>query len=756
MGRHKYVLSVVAALPLCTALAFTAQADPLDQGDAAGKAAVDAQTAQLPEIVVTAEKREEKSQNVPISVAVITPELIQSERIQTVADIASYVPNVYVTAQPGGNSIPQYTIRGVAAGNSEPQVDNPVTVYIDGVPLGREVGSLLDLADISRLEVLRGPQGTLFGRNSTGGAVSVITSDPSGKLDLKEELTAGDFNAFRSRTVLNLPEWNNLSLQLTYLHSERDGDVRNLGAGTVWNFTTRSGGVYGDKTAARTLGGEDTNAVRVALEWKPSDSLKVDYKFDYTHSLQSPPATGAIADSLGLLALGGGSVSGLTRPSAVNDWFSSPNDMTVQGHNVTVAYTATDWLTIKDILGYRDYQNKSINQLDGAGGLHDPYGIFGGPAGSPLLLVAIASQNHFRQVSDELQFNFHFSAVDVTSGLMYFRENLKEINFDSAQTIVVSDAPGFLLPGPTEPASTQVNESSAIYAQAVYHVLSQLDFVVGGRETHDHRTDVEPVFNANTSNSTDHFNFLIDLTYRPINDVMTYAKYSTGYVPGGHVGPNSFEAETLDQAELGAKTEFLDRTLQLNAAVFHSWYKNQQFPTFPLGILDVLNAAKAHISGFELEATAIPVKGLTLTANIGYTDFVYDDISAAVRTAVVGSTTAPFLPTYRPKLTAMLATEYDFPRYDWGGQLTARIDSEYRSEYNTQQSGLYPSPVTWLLNGRLALVDLPMGRLKGQVALWGKNITNAKELTYVDNLGVSLAANYEAARSFGVDLTVKY
>jgi iron complex outermembrane recepter protein len=719
---------------------------------AAAQEAEGGQANAIQEVVVTAEKREENLQKVPVSVTAFTPQEIEVNRIDNPVDLASYAPNLYVVAQPGGNGIPQYTLRGVVAGNSEPQVDNPVSLYIDGVYIGRETGSVFDLADIERIEVLRGPQGTLFGRSTTGGAISVITASPTGQFYVRQDVSVGNYDLIRSKTRVDLPEWNHLSAQFIYLYQDQQGDINNLGGGQGWDFSNRTGGQTGYIGAVRTLGGGQSNALHAALDWKPISAFTLAYKYDWTYSPERPPATGAITDPDGLIALGGGKLSPLSRPDFINNWFTSYNDNSVTTHNVTAKWVANDWLTVKNIAAVHSYHNQSINQIDGAGGLTDPYGLFGGPAGSPLLLVAIASETQVIQKSDELQFNLDFKPVSVTAGLLYFKENIDGSNFGSSQEIVVSDAPNFVLPGAPTPASYQENKSKAAYAQTNFHLTGRLDLVLGARETQDNRSDIEPGLTPSAS-SQKHFTYLADLTYRPTDQITTYGKISTGYVSGGYVNGAEFQPETLRQVEVGAKMEFWDQRLRVNTAAYYSWYQDQQFPLFLLGYLQVLNAQEAHISGGELELTAIPVTGVTLTANFGFTDFNYDVVEPTIVKAVGGP---PFLPTYIPRWTNSFSAQYEFPKLSWGGQLTARADTEYRDAYNTQATGVFPAPVTWLLNGRIALSHIPLGHSEGTLALWGKNLTNAKEYTFIDNLGVSLAANWEAARTYGLDLSVKF
>src|SRR5579859_6372722 len=215
---------------------------------------------------------------------------LKANRIETVGDLNAIAPNLTVRLGAGGNQSPNYTLRGILGASSASGQDKGVSPYIDGVYLQAQSSSIFELADIERIEVLKGPQGTLFGRNATGGAIQIITKDPTGEFGGYQEFTGGNLGTFRSKTHLDLPAWGPLSASITYLHSQHDGDTKNLGAGTQWNYVA-SGAVSGIRTSPDRLGDDDTNAVLAALKYA-SDELHVTYKFDYTHDDYTPNAEG--------------------------------------------------------------------------------------------------------------------------------------------------------------------------------------------------------------------------------------------------------------------------------------------------------------------------------------------------------------------------------------------------------------------------------------------------------------------------------
>lgn len=189
----------------------------------------------LEEIVVTAQKREQSLQDVPIAVTAITQDTIQANRIVSVNDLSSIAPGVTVKPSPGGSSVPVFTIRGQSSFGVVPGSDKQVSIYIDGVYVSSPRGSIFELPDIQRIEVLRGPQGTLFGRNATAGAISITTRDPTGEARIKAEGTVGNRDGYRVRMTADLPQMGSFSAFGSFVRNYRHGEVRNAAAGLIWN-----------------------------------------------------------------------------------------------------------------------------------------------------------------------------------------------------------------------------------------------------------------------------------------------------------------------------------------------------------------------------------------------------------------------------------------------------------------------------------------------------------------------------------------
>ena len=728
------------------------------------------------DIVVTAQKREQRLQDVPISISAFSAAAVEAQRIHTVQDLDALAPNLLVRETPGTAGAPSFTIRGVTGGGLVAGTDVGVSLYVDGVYLGSTYGSIFDLADTDRIEVLKGPQGTLFGRNSTGGAVSILTSNPAGAFHVKQDVTVGNYAQFRSKTRVDLPAVGPFSASITYLHDQRHGDIRNLQPGVQWNYGPATNGRFGIETSPERFGDRNTNAVAAALRFKPSDDFDMIYKFDYTYTSSTP--TGNSPVILGDPASGAGVVAGILasqppgnaalmsqfttqRPDAVNGWFAAPGYMKNYGHNLTSSYHVNSMLSFKDILAYRDVNSVTIPEQDGLGGLVTP-GFFGpAVAGSPFIVFAAPSQFNTNQFSNEFQMYLTARRFKLTSGFLYFTSTADSGPMPGAPSILVfSPLPNYVVPGsPTVPTHVDAR-SIAVFSQAEYNLTDSLTAVGGIRETWDRKTGTD---NSNVATpipidyKTAKLTWLAGVNYKPSKDALLYAKVSTGFIAGGSFGGHKYLPESALSYEAGVKADSFDRRLRTNLSLFYVDYTDQQFLLFSGGVLSMYNAGKARAWGGEFESTLVPVKGLTLTAGLGYTNFKYTYLDPSI------GTLSTFFPVNRPKWTSTLSAQYETPTYSWGGKLVFRADTNYKSAMlminapiSDAERAAMTAPPTWIVNGRLALVDIPVSGAKAEVALWARNLTNNRALASGADLGFLETATFEPARTFGVDLNFKY
>ncbi|WP_311269490.1 TonB-dependent receptor [Sphingobium sp. WCS2017Hpa-17] len=734
------------------------------------------QTDNLGDIIVTARKRAENVQEVPTAVTAMDRRLLEDLQIRSFQDIGKTAPNVVILKQTGEPSAPQFNIRGIAAGSSDFRLDSGIALYIDGVYLGRPSNSAFDMADLESIEVLRGPQGTLFGRNATGGAVSFHTAGPTGTFGVIADSSLGNYDRARGRITVNTPDWGGLSARLTYVHDQNRGWARNSGPIRTFNY----GPPHGTKRAVATFGANDADSVMAAVRYDGIDRLTIDYKFDWTdwngtlaamQLLNAGPVFGAITGFGNQPALGGTNVVSIDRLKSLPLDGIGPASQRTWGHSLTVDFALTDSIDLKYISGLRGFRQRSSTELDG-NVLFDPSGN-----GNEFQALSSAESKRQRQWSHELQIIGDTGPINWVGGIFYFREKASR---NSPVIFAESHAPGAPIPlvNPDAYVANALqdlqNRSFASYAHAEYALTSKLELAGGIRYSWDSRTEDDLIAAPRADGSPrgrvtakqDRFDFDASARYKLADDTNIYAKFATGFVTGGVLNGNIFQPETVKSYELGIKSEFLDRHVRVNAALFQADRSNLQVAGFDpnQGGNILLNAGSERDRGFEVEATVIPLSGLTLTANYGFTDV---SISTDVR-------------TYQPRHTGYLAAGYETAPFANGSVLSLRIDGQYVGKHYRLQCpiGSTQSPVTgcsnlgaadmqldralvipatWQLGARITIADIPLGVLKGSVSLWGKNLNDSDKLEFLfPVIDTWVVGSFQTPRTFGVDLRIEY
>jgi iron complex outermembrane receptor protein len=332
--------------------------------------------------------------------------------------------------------------------------------------------------------------------------------------------------------------------------------------------------------------------------------------------------------------------------------------------------------------------------------------------------------------------------------------------------------------------------SDAVYAQPEIHVTETFDLVAGIRVTHDQKDGREsfPGTVASPSNGRGtpiryrhtEVTWMAGMNYKPNRDTLLYAKYATGYISGGQLATIVFAPETAASWEAGAKADLLDHRLRSNLAIFRVKYGSIQQAT--LGALTgipsaapfsqaIVPSADAIAKGFEWENTYVPIDGLTLAANLGYTDFNF--IEGTVFPGFVLTSGAPgFQVSQRPKWTGNLSGQYKTGEVLAGGRLAFRLDGNFKSKTllssdvtpgtgpTAQEDPAYraaaTAPFQWIVNGRVALEGFKVGQTTAEVALWGRNIFNNRDIIQFTGLGFAGAVLYQPARTYGVDVTLSF
>jgi iron complex outermembrane recepter protein len=694
----------VAVCHFAVLLMLPAQGSPAIEPDASG-ASLEAtspstapvQTGALEEIVVTARRRAESLQATPISVTAFTAADIERRSVEKLQDIAAYTPNLRSSSGPQGGSSGHYFIRGVGQLDFIASTDPGVGTYLDGVYLGRTTGAALDLLDVERVEVLRGPQGTLFGRNSIGGAINVVSATPARQPETTVVLTGGDRNKYEGRLKVSGPLVEGvLGANIAVLARSQEGWQRRLVNG-------------------RRFGDEHTYAARTAVSWDPSKRLAVLTSLDATRSRGT-------ADPHLLIAAdpqhGGRPEYVVTDPRVTWAGQNSHDDLDARGASVSVIYSHAN-LTLKSISAYRTLRSDTGIDFDGS-----PF---------PDLDQLVLTRQSQRSQELQLTGTALEDRLSWLVGLYYFGERVEQ------------DIP-LLLAGTLIAQNNELrNNSYAVFAHFSHQVTDRLNIGGGTRFTYetkshafDHYVDSgttpQPLFPPTTLR--DHWYSdtpRLGIDFRATRDILLYTSVSQGFRSGGFNGRPlgteeflSYRPETLTTYEAGLKSEWLDRRVRLNAAAFMSRYRNIQLTLVSASasgtpIVVTGNAGKAELWGGELELTAAPTERLLFIANVGNLNSRYTKLDEGA--AVPAAARAPVAPQW----TVATAVEYTLPLGS-RNRVRGRVDYSYTSRYNF----LFDNPpLSWQRGYGLWNARLEFGPLSREWQIAGY-VLNATDQQYAN------------------------
>ncbi|TAM20338.1 MAG: TonB-dependent receptor [Rhodanobacter sp.] len=699
----------------------------------------------LEAVMVTAQRRSQNLQEVPIAVTALDEAQLSARGIQNVSDMGAVAPNLTVMNAPGNASSSAISIRGAININPAPYWDQPVGMYVDGVYLGKTQGNVFDLLNLERIEVLRGPQGTLFGRNTMAGAVNLVTRAPSGVFTGDASVGIGNYGSKVSKVTMDLPAMGKLKVSLGGRVERRDG----------WVKTTPG-------SAQSQLANRRNNEAFVGLEYDATDNLTFNYRYDYTNLNQGGLFNQTIhSDVEQAFGIPGIIVnqSRQTRASIDSPDFEKSR---VSGNALTVTWKLGDAGTLKYIGAYRKMDWADALDLDG----------------SPILFAQTANQTRYHQTSHELQYLGSYGPWNWVAGAYYFSDSGFSNN---PQTYFLGQAD-------YDENFGYGTRSRALYAQVDYKLTDKLTLTAGLRRTIERKnasryealvnpdvvivpqgTAAQAGFSATTP--------ALNLAYQLSPNHMVYARYAEGYLAGGFNGEaqtvatatTPFKPETQKTYELGTKNTLLDGKLSLDADVFHNRVSNLQQSVFTAqgsASSTVLNVGTSHQQGFELEAHLRPTEDLTLGLNYGYLHAKYDKFMVT-GVNVANNRSVQFA----PKNTASVVVDSVLARTS-NGVLHATLDYRYTSKFYMY---VYPFTQTVpaqqlaqntlikadsILNGRIALSDMNWGPVSGEVAFWVKNLTNKSHIDSIidfgPNFGNLRTANYNEPRTFGVTITARW
>jgi iron complex outermembrane recepter protein len=733
---------------------------PADEAPAAAAASA-AEPGQLQEVIIYARRRAEPIEETPLAVSVRTGEELREASAVLLEDVGRDVPNVHMYASPQSVSALDVSMRGQTVNRDAIVFDSAVGLYVDGVYVASGQGAMATLLDIDSVEILRGSQGTLFGRNNTGGSILLLTHRPDLDQPSAELASSvGDYGEFMGRGILNVPVSGSFGLRFAVQDNQRDG----LGSS--------------DSSGQDNLQNQHRYQARLGALWKPDAATDVYFTYErfeareagaILHPLAGPPPGTLIAQLGGALANfsmipGIPTVSFPTNPYQTDGNFPASDDATTDALQLTATHTLEGGPTLKLILGYRHLDATTALDVDA----------------STLPLADSTLYNTSNEKSAELQINDKAldGRLDWIAGLYWFRDN------GSAPSTHAPASPDFLNglgtvaqltgcfpPPPAPPAPTCLNltslfspvpvyetnsvtnDSEAAYLHGEYLLTSDWAVAAGLRHTNDRRELDEndyvivPGFGQSCTiggappgpcPADDHsvsyqfWSWELSTRYRLTPELNAYARVGRSQRSGGWNVPvasltdQPFRPEQLTDFEVGLKADLLDHALLINGDVFYSNYDDMQRLLAELvqgtPATLVTNAGRAHISGAELETQWRMTRALSLQGSFGYTDaryqtFLYQPVPGG---PVVDLSGNDFYQT--PRYQASLAGVVEIPTA--AGDVTLRADYAWQDkiQFNVINDFNY-QPSYGTLNGRAALASPSRS---WELALFGSNLTDKR------------------------------
>ena len=754
-GGHPQVIATLALLAWMSAA--VAQTPPPKSASGADQAST-----ALAEIVVTAERRQERIQDVPISVNAITGDLAADMSVTGSAGLVAVVPSLVVARQ--ANSATPF-LRGIGFLSGDINAENSVAIYIDGVyqPVGQ--GNFFEFNNIDRVEVMKGPQGTLFGRNATGGVIQILTKDPSFTPSGDVSIGYANYQTFAGTFYGTTGLSDTVAVDLAAMSAKQnDGWGHNL------------------TTGAKTFTNND-QSFRGKLLFAPSPATKIVLAADYYHyeneGIGAQPAFGLSGDpanlNLGLPQSPANAIPGspYVYPGRYNTWSDYPDTAYADNRGIS--------LKIEHNFGATQFRSiTSYRKFDGVWRLDQDM--------SPVTVLSA----QLDQVAKTFSQEFHLFAPSDAKfqwlvGLFYFRNNSGFEPEHLVTSELLGPGAGGPVFGPFEivEANTQtIATSLAAFAQGTYPVTDTTNLTVGIRDTKDKAefTGSEtgtlfpdlggvtvPLVPTNTGElSYNKPTWRLSLDHKFTPDVLGYASYNRGIKSGNFSASVAsapaalYQPEQLDAYEVGLKTESLAHRLRVNGAAFYYDYKNEQFQKIVQGATVTFNAESAKLYGAELELDARATENLTLLLNVAYLHSAFGSF--------------PYVATYRipagvsvntdpgqynadgnetpnsPEFSGNVGVDYRIPTSIGSFDLSANL--YYTSKYYTEPDNRLYVQSHELLNAGLRWTD---SKEKVSVRAWGKNLTNVYYYAQLTGQnGTADLAGPAAPRQYGVTAEFKF
>lgn len=708
-----------------------------------------AQTADTQEgrdvVVVTAQKRDQDIQKVPVAVTALTGEALQDAHVSTVMDLNALAPSLQVKTDDNAAN-PKIFIRGIGLNDFNPNTASAVAIYSDGVYIGSPLAQMGQFFDLERVEVLRGPQGTLYGRNTTGGAINLISRKPSDNFEATGSVEYGSYNNLALEGAVGGPITPELAYRASGTYLSNDGYTLNRLTGNRGNDTNRG-------------------AARFQLQWTPSDTFDALFQLRYgksdggsilAYNRSLLPATAQATGPDGFCAPAYYTSGDCTDLAGYANTSTNlyQGDYHLEGKDKVETYGASATLTwdlgamsLISVTGYDHADRDDVEDTD---------------AGPTDIITARYKAKQWA-ASEELRLQSNGdNQLDWVAGIYVARDELDTNSYYDVFRVANSGDPLTDLPqgiGVFGWPFTQDTNSYAVFGQIDYDFTDKLTATFGLRYSADKKTfhynstyasDVggpsSDLFSIDDSKTFDSFSGKVGLQYQLTDDVNVYGSYNRGYKSGGFFGgqttdPSSlrpYDDELVNAYEVGLKSQLMDGLLTANFATFFYDYQDLQVytlvvdPNTNLTVQNFTNASNAEVKGLEAELMASPIDGLDLSLGASFLDATYQDFQS--QGDDYSGNTLPNAPEV--SLNGSARYEWDF----FGGSAEAQADVSYRSKvyYDTRN-------VERLSDGDRTFVNLRFGWRPSQggmeFGVYGRNVfgeTNITDIIPIEGLGFDL------------------
>lgn len=665
-------------------------------------------------------------------ISVIDSSTLDVVGVTSLGDLLPGVGGLQIQTANDNSTALDFTLRGFGATTAaSASGESGVGVFIDGVYQTRAQGLAMDIIDLDRIEVLTGPQGVLYGRNTIGGAVKVTSKKPSGELALSQRFVLGtEFDEFKSISHIDLPQLGVLSAKLSYLINDHEGWVENQDQSAVADNNNFSA--------------KEVEGLRVALNFDLSDNVVVDYVYQDASSDTTPPYfLSIVAGSTGVAEQESGATAtrgAVALPFTVTD---------KESHQLTATWQVSESLQIESISAYSELDTEQYTNFDG---------VLGAGVG---VVIAQPDEQNQEQTSQEFRLtgSLRDGALNYVAGISYFDEDVQ-------------------LSGAQASGSAEV-ESYAAYAQGTLALTDALALTVGWRETSDEKTIISDSlegtvtgFQTEVEDDNTDLNVALSMTFN--DQLSTYLGYSTAIKSGGasllSFGLNPYDAESVETIEAGLDVALLDGRADISVVAFTADYKDRQ-----LTFIDPDNALQNYIinatdddthEGIELDLRWAVGGGVSLRGSYNFLDVdtsraprpYIDDGFGGTVFQLGGGAQRTLYATRAPRHSGMLAFDWDVGTFEYGS-LSVHADYSSASLQRFSSEGS-EGDARSVINASVTLGDIQLEDDSGQlsISLWGKNLNDE---VYVSN-SVSLASSASIAqafgepRSYGVDILYRY